>query len=329
MVRKVEISHKTIIFSVAFILFLMFIYVIRDIILALFVSLLIMAVLNPWVTRLSKHNIPRALSVILVYLILLAMVSVSAAAIIPSLITQTTNFINNLPRTMGSLGISSVVSDQIIQQLITQLGSLPARVAQVVISLFSNVLGVVTVLVFAFYLLVDRETLDEQLTSMFEQKQSKQISGFIDELEVRLGKWARAQLGLMLTVGTANYIGLVLLGIPFALPLGILAGLFEIIPYIGPVLAAVPSVAIGFGISPFIGFAAAALAFLVQQLENYVLVPKFMEKSAGVNPIVTLLSLAIGLRLAGVVGMIISVPVFIAAQTVVKHYYSSGRLNNN
>jgi predicted PurR-regulated permease PerM len=124
----------------------------------------------------------------------------------------------------------------------------------------------------------------------------------------------------MFIVGLANYIGLTLLGIPFALPLAILAGLLEIVPYVGPLIAAVPAVLIGFGISPILGTATAALAFLVQQLENYIFVPKVMEKSTGVHPIITLLSLAIGFKLLGMIGILIAVPVYITFQVLIQSY---------
>ena len=128
---------------------------------------------------------------------------------------------------------------------------------------------------------------------------------------------------LMLLIGVLSYIGFIALGIPYALPLAMLAGIFEIVPYVGPILASIPAIILGFSISPFLGFAAVGLAVLIQQLENYVLVPKITERSTGVSPIVTLLSLAIGFRLAGIVGMIISIPIVIIIQTLVQHKYSS------
>jgi predicted PurR-regulated permease PerM len=131
-----------------------------------------------------------------------------------------------------------------------------------------------------------------------------------------MGGWARGELILMLSVGTATYVGLSLLGIPYALPIAIFAGLFELIPFLGPIISAIPSVLIGFGISPVMGIGAAALAFLIQQMENYILVPKVMEKSAGVSPLMTLIALAVGARLAGTVGAIISVPVLITLQVL-------------
>ena len=320
MPKKIEISHKTVIFTILFLIFLWFLFQIRDIILIFFLALLIMAILNPFVSRLSKYKIPRVLSILLVYILTFGIIGVTLASIIPPLIDQTTSFVNNLPKFIANLGLPSVIGGQIINELVSQIGALPGQVAKVTVSVFSNVIGVLTVFVFAFYMLLARDKSDKQLSSLFGEKRSKDIGKIIGLLEKRLGEWARAQLALMLVIGISTYIGLSLLGIPFALPLSILAGLLEIVPYIGPIIAAIPAVIIGFGISSIIGFATAALTFLVQQLENLVFVPTIMQKSAGVSPIATLLALAVGFRLAGLVGVLISVPIFITVQVVTKEY---------
>jgi predicted PurR-regulated permease PerM len=198
---------------------------------------------------------------------------------------------------------------------------IPGRVVGVSVSIVSNFVAVLTVLTFAFYLLMARDKLDDQLAFFFGKTRSQEIGEIIDELEVKLGGWARGQLLLMFTVGFFNYVGLTILGIPYALPLGIFAGIMEAVPYIGPILGAVPGVVIGFGISPIMGIGTAALAFLIQQVENYVLVPKIMEKSVGVAPIVTLVALAIGFRVAGIPGILISVPVVITLQVFGKRHF--------
>jgi predicted PurR-regulated permease PerM len=163
-------------------------------------------------------------------------------------------------------------------------------------------LGILSVLIFAFYLLLARDKLDDQLLHIFGEKNKTKFGKTLDLLEKKLGGWARGELALMFLVGSLNFIGLTLLRIPFALPLSLLAGSLEIIPSIGPVVAAIPAIVIGFGISPYMGFAVVALAFLIQQVENYVFVPKVMEKSVGVSPVITLLALAIGFKLVGVIG---------------------------
>lgn len=320
MPKKIEISHKTIIFAVLFLLSLWFVYLIRDIILQLFIALLMMAILNPLVSRLSKWRIPRGISVFLAYLLVFGAIGGVVAGIVPPLVSQTTSFANNLPKYLANVGINNVLSEEIVGQLISQLGGLPAQVVKVGVSVFSNVLDVLAVLMFAFYLLLVRKKLDDQLGFFFGEEKKHRVGRFIDILENRLGGWARGELLLMLLVGASTYLGLFLLGIPFALPLALLAGLFEIIPYLGPVIAAIPAVLIGLSISPLMGLAAAALAFLIQQLENYLFVPKVMEKSVGVSPIITLIALAIGFRLAGIVGIIISVPAVITLQVIGNQY---------
>lgn len=325
MPRKVEISHRTIVFTAIFIILLWFLYFIRDIILELFVALLVVSVLDPFVSKLTKFRIPRAISILITYLLFLSIIGVAVYSIVPPLVSQTTNFANNLPGYLERVPTGFIINEQVINQFLSQIGSLPGQVLKVGVSIFSNALGVLTVLIFAFYLLLSKNKLNNNLDTLFGEKRSTEITGVIDAVESKLGSWARGQFTLMLIVGISTYIGLSILGFPYALPLAILAGLFEIVPYLGPIIAAIPAVLIGLGISPLMGLAAGLLALLIQQLENYVLVPKIMEKSAGVSPIVTLLALAIGFRLTGVVGAIIAIPVFIIIQTLLSKYF--GRQN--
>lgn len=323
MPKKIEISHRTIIFVFVFIFALWFLYFIRDIILQLFVAGFIMTVLNPFVRRLTRFKIPRTLAVFVVYLLIIAVFSLLIAGIIPPLVEQSASFANSLPKYLSTLGISSFISEQITGQIISSIGSLPGQIIKVGISVFSNVISVLAVFVFSLYLLLSREKLEDQLGFLFGDEKKKELGRIIDRLEMRLGGWARGELTLMIIVGSANYIGLRLLGIPYALPLAILAGLLEIIPNIGPITASIPGIIIGLSISPVTGLAVGALALLIQQLENYVLVPKIMEKSVGVSPLITLLALAIGFRIAGVVGAVLAVPATITLQIIASEYILS------
>jgi predicted PurR-regulated permease PerM len=320
MMRKVEISHRTIIFTVVLGLSLWLLYSIRDIILGLFAALLIMAVLNPLVTKLTKFKIPRGLSVLLVYILVFGVLGTAITSIITPLIEETTSFANGLPKYLQGIGIPAVFRDQFLNDILSQVVRIPGQAVKVGVSFFSNFVMTIGSLVFAFYLLLAREKFDTQLANFLGEAESKRISGIIDKLEFKLGGWARGQFLLMFTVGLATFLGLLILGIPYALPLAILAGVLEIIPTLGPILSATPAIIIGLSISPFIGLAAAALALLIHQTENYLLVPKIMEKSIGVSPIIILLALAIGAKLAGIVGIIISVPVLIASQILLKEY---------
>jgi predicted PurR-regulated permease PerM len=322
MPRKVEISHKTILFTVWLLISLWFLYFIRDILFQLFVSLFIMVLLNPTVKKLSKLRVPRAVSVLIVYFSALGLIIFSLANIIPALVDQTSNFVRGLPTYLADIGVAPFISNEVASQLLSELSRIPGEIVRFGVSIFSNIITVLTVLIFGFYLLMSRDKLEHQLENFLGHERGDKLAKVIDDLETQLGGWARGQLSLMFVVGLANYIGFTILGIPYALPLAIFAGLMEAVPYVGATIAAIPAVIIGFGISSVMGFAVIALAFLIQQLENYVFVPKVMERSVGLNPVITLLALAIGFRLAGIAGVLMGVPVVITLRVLMHHYFN-------
>lgn len=320
MPRKIEISHRTIVFTVVLLLGLWFLFYIRDIIIQVFVALFIMFILNPTVRKLRDYKIPKGISVLIVYFTALGILIFSIVNIIPPLAEQTSLFVNRLPFYLDQLGLDPSLREQLDGEFVGLLRGLPGQVLNVSVSVVSNIVTFITVLIFAFYLLMNRDKLDDQLKHFIGDKKSEQIEKFIDQMELELGGWARGQLALMFLVGLASYIGLILLGIPYAVPLALLAGVFEAIPYLGPNLSAIPAIIIGFGISPIMGLAVVALYFLIQQVENSVFVPKVMERSVGISPLVTLLALLIGFKIAGIVGILLSVPTAITIRVLLKQY---------
>lgn len=322
MTQKIEISHRTIVFTVLFLVSLWFLYFIRDIIFVFFVALLIMAVLNPLVSRLSKIKIPRALSVILVYVLVIGVFSFLLISLIPPLIEQTTRLLSILPAMVSNMRVLPMIGEPLVNQLAGQVGSISGQVLKFTISAFSNILGLVSVLVIAFYLLLARNKLDDNLDSFFDISTRKKVKSFLDVWERSLGSWLRGQLLLMLSIGVLTFLGLLVLKVPFSLPLAIFAGLLEIVPIIGPLVSAIPAVIVGLGISPLTGAMVAVLYFLVQQVENHLLVPKVMEKSTGVNPVIILLCLAIGLKVAGVIGGLMAIPVYLTLRVLIRQRLS-------
>ncbi len=329
MIKKVEVTHRTIIFAVFLLIGLWFLYYIKDILFQLLISFVIVASFNPFVERLQKRNIPRVLGVTIAYLIFLAVVGFSIYILAPSLVIQTGSFVANIPTYISKIGLPVAFKEQILQQFLVQLGQLPGSVAKTAVSIFSNVINVVTVLILSFYFLLSKTKFERSISKYFPEETAKKIITIVNKIENRIGMWAKAELFLMFVVGSSTYIGLLLLKVPYALPLALLAGLFEIVPMMGPFIAAIPAVIIGFSTSFFTGLATASLAFLIQQVENYVFVPKIMQKSAGINPVVTLLALSIGFRIHGITGAIIAIPIVLAGYAVVDDYIEKrGRGNS-
>lgn len=321
MPQKIEISHRTIVFTAFFLLALWGIFQIRQIILALFVSIILMSALNPTVDRLERLRVSRSLAILLIYIIGFGFFSLVVAGVVPPLVDQTRILVSRLPNYLEQFGIFGINEELIV----SQLAVLPENLVRLTVNIFSNVIAVFTVIVVTFYLLLERKNLDSYLLVLFGEGGEKKAEALVDKIEHKLGGWVRGQLTLMVIVGALSYTGLRLLGIDFALPLALLAGILEIIPNIGPVVSSVPAVLAGLAISPLLGLAVAALYFLIQQLENSIIVPKVMERVAGVNPLVTIVSLLIGFKLAGVVGAVLAVPVVLVIQVVAAEVFASER----
>lgn len=329
MTQKIEISHRTIIFTVFFLLGLWFLFEIRQIILAVFVSTILMSALNPTVDRLERFRISRWIAILLVYTFILGLLGIVLVMVVPALVEQTGLFISRsalLVKSLDFLGIA--VDPNILAQQISQLGSLPANLLRFTVSLFSNLVGLFGLMVISFYLLLERKNLKKYLLVLFGEGEEKKAEEFVDKVEKKLGGWVRGEAILMTVIGLMTYVGLRLLGIDFALPLAILAGILEIVPNIGPTISAIPAVMMGLTISPLTALAVAALYFLVQQTENSLIVPKVMEKVVGINPLVTILSLAIGFKISGIMGAILAIPTCLVLQVVLSEIFTSKRLQN-
>lgn len=318
MPRKIEISHKTIIFTVLFLVSLWFLYFIRDIIFLFFISLLLMAIINPFVTKLSRFKIPRGVSILVAYILSIGIFVFLIYSLFPVVIDQTTKLISLFPSFIENIGLVPVLGDSLISQIASHVGNFSESLVKFTFSAFSNVLSLITVLVMTFYLLLGREKIEQGVDGAFGKEIKRKVKLFLDLWERELGGWIKGQLLLMLFVGVLTFIALIALRIPFALPLALLAGLFEIIPIIGPLFSAIPAVIIGFNISPLFGFLIIALYFLVQQIENHLLVPKIMEKSTGINPVLVILSLSIGSKVAGFLGVLLAIPVFLTLKIALR-----------
>ncbi len=324
MPRKVEVSYRTIVFAAVFAAFLWFLLQIRTVILIVFVALILMSALNPSVKKLEQLRIPRWLAIFLIYLVILIVLSIGLGGVVPPLVDQTSNLINQIPDFFRQFKIMGI-DEKIVASQLSQFTAIPANIAKLIFGVFSNLVEVLGLAVITFYLLMERKNLDHYLLLLFGEENDKKIEMVIDKIEARLGSWVRSEIVLMTFVGILNYVGFRVIGLNYALPLAILAFLLEIVPNLGPTIAALPAVLIALTISPIHALATAGWCFLVQQIENTILVPRIMKKIAGVNPLVTIISLAIGFKLAGVGGAVLAVPAFIALEVIITAVSSSRR----
>lgn len=312
--RRIDISHKTVFFIAGFIGALWILFLIKDVILLLFVAIILMSALAPLVEKMTQFRVPKALAITISYISILSIIIFLISLIVTPLVTQTSNLVTNLPQTfehyLPALGIEkSVLQDQI--------SKFSTNAITFTLAIFSNFLTLISVAVLTFYLLLDRERV-YRLIVQIAPSQKPRTEGLIHKIENKLGAWLRGQVLLSLVIGFLSYALLFLLNIPYALPLAILAGIMEVIPVIGPIISSVPAILIAFVISPPLAAVVAVGYFAIQQLENHLIVPQVMKKAVGLNPLVVILAIAVGGRLLGISGALLAVPITVVIQVVLE-----------
>ncbi len=318
--QRVEISHKTIIFTIGLLLSLWLVVRIIDILLLIFIAFILMAGLRPLVDKLEYFKIPRGLAILLVYTGVVGGLGLVIGLFLPPILTETVKLTTQLFSSINQLFPFVQLR---YQDVLPQIGLISQNIAKVTYGIFSNAITLFMLFVFTFYLLLERKNLSQFLHHFVGQRMGLRIKQTIVTIEDRIGNWIRGQLVLMLVIGVATYIGLILLRIPYALPLAVIAGLLEVVPNVGPTISAVPSVivALTYSTNPFLAVAVAALYFIIQQLENTVVVPMVMQRVVGLPPLITIVALLVGGRLAGLAGILFAVPFILIAQTVIQDFW--------
>lgn len=320
MFRKIEISVRTIIFTVLLIAALWALLQIKDILFLIFISFLLMTAIYPLVLWFERFKIPRALSTVLIYVLVLGALGIVVGSAVPTLITETTTLVTTLPITAARVFPYWTLD---FQSISGQLAPLSANILSLTLSIFSNILTTFTVLIISFYLILERRHAEETLQGFVGEITGKKAADMLRAIEHVLGSWVRGELLLMTSVGVLTFIGLSLLRVEFALPLAIIAGVLEIVPMIGPFVSAVPAVLIALAISPIFALTVAVLYIVVQQIENNIFVPVIMKRSVGLSPLVTILALMIGARLGGIGGAVLAVPLVLVFQVILSALLST------
>lgn len=325
---NINITTGTIFKIVLVFLVLYFAYLVKDILVIIFVSLVFASALGPWVDWMQSKKIPRSAGMIFIYFIIFVFVSLTLYLIIPPIIGQVKELSTNFPvfAEKASSSFSSfknyIGQYGILDNIAKGFKDLAAsfRPAESAGSLFSTVTGFLgsvlsffLVLVITFYMAVEENAMRKVIWSVAPVKHQAYLIQLMNRMQKKIGLWLRSQLILSLIIFTLTYIGLSILGVNYALILALIAGLTEFIPYLGPTIAAIPAVFLAFTQSPMLAIFVLALYYVIQMTENHIIVPKLMQKVVGLNPIVSIVVLLMGFKLAGVMGAILSIPVATAA----------------
>lgn len=295
------------------------IFEIREVLVAIFISYIIMAALAPLVARIKLYKIPNGVAVAIAYVMTLVLLFILIFPLISLFIDQVqllfTNFAVYLNRAAEVVGIR--VSASQVQSFLTSESSAIGRNAfSVTQKVFGGVFSSITIFVVSFYLLLDHDNIKHRIASLFPVEKKEGILEVTTQIEEKLGAWIRGQIVLSLFIGVLTYLALLILGIEFALPLAVLAGILEIVPTLGPVIAAIPAIIVALTISPTQALIVAIAYFGIQLLENNLLVPRIMQKAVGLNPVVIIIGIIIGGKLLGVPGALLSIPFMSLCQVI-------------
>lgn len=322
--NKIEVSIGTILKIILVLLAVWFLYAVRDIILLLFISVVIVAAINPILGWLKKKGVPRTLGAIFIFLVIILLVLLAVSFIVPPIVRQIHEFTKNIgtyyagaQKWLSGAGLGNLAAGGG-----AALSGLSGNIFSTTLGVFSGVVSAVVVLSMAFYMSAKEDGVRKFIVSVTPKKYREYASDMTARIEDKIGKWMLGQIVLMFIIFALDYLGLQLVGVPYALTLAILAGLLEIVPYVGPVVSAIPGILIGLLISPVKGVLAFLVYFIAQHLETNVIVPQIMKKAVGLNPVATILAILVGFSLAGVLGAFISVPVATAIGIFVSDYYA-------
>lgn len=330
--RHHSISFTSIFKVIIVLVGIYFLYFIRDLLLILFLALILASLIKPVALWFRKHRLPAGLGVIVVYLVLLGSLLGAMLILLPSLVEEAKGLLTTLSEYLKSAGegfnklkTQSEFFVEIGEKLkpLATSGDPSVLVGQVLATvrgLLSGIVSGVLVLVIAFYLVIEEDGIKKMARGIIPPQYYGTFVDLATKMQHKVGAWLKGQITLGLIVGIMAYVGLLLIRVPNALVLAFIAGLTEMVPYIGPIFGAIPAVLLALGISPIKGLLVIGLYFIIQQTENHLLVPKVMQKTIGINPVISILALATGFKLGGVLGALIALPVIAALEVILREH---------
>jgi len=335
--KLTEKTRRLLLVIIALLSGMYFLYTVR-IVLPLFILAFVLAyLLNPLVTNLEKRGFVRSLAILIVYASVLGGIVLGViyafpiiakeidkfSQMLPALIMQMqetlNNFYENYQRVQIPESLRQVIDDTInnIEQFL--IATLDA-IAEKALGILSGLIIILISPILAFYILKDRNLLGERIMELFPISFRRELSHLWKEIDRVLTKFIRGHLLIAFLVGLMMAIGFSIIGLPFAILLGIIVGIFDLIPYFGPILGILPAIVIALLESPVKALYVLLLMILVQQIETNILSPKILGESVGLHPLTVIFVVLAGGHLFGLLGLLLAVP-FTAVARIVANYW--------
>lgn len=325
----VTISSKTFIQLLIWIIVLGFAYLVREVLALLFAALIITAAFDPMLKWFKDRGVPKPAALMLVYALLVSAITLAVSLVLPPVSKELGQIMFNLPYYYQEISSSLLSwlpdSDVAISDGLSNLNNgILSSVPQVLgtaANIFRAFISVGLVMIMTFYFTVEEEGMKKFLKNIVPINYLPYVTHLFSRIQQRLGYWLRGQLILSMIIFVMALIILTAWQVPYAVSLAFLAAMLEVVPVLGPLMAAIPAGLFAATISPLTAVGVLGCYVVMQQLENHLIIPKVMGKSIGLNPLVVIVVILIGARLAGVAGILLAVPVATAVSIFLSDFF--------
>lgn len=309
-------------------------FLVRAVLLVLYVSVLLAIGFSPAVRWLERRRfgagrfLPRWAALLVFYLGFIGLIAAVIGVVLPPLTAQSRalwqampTYADNLQRLAEEAGL--LAPGWTWQELLSQLPS-PSLAVSGLLGALQSAVGavgaIVTIVVLPYYMLLEAEDLHRGLLKLVSRGRRPAVARVTRNVAVKVGAWLGGQILLAFVIGTTATIGLWILGVPYFYVLGLVAGIGEFVPVIGPIVAAIPAVLMGWTVSFQVALFVAGYFAVQQSVENHLLVPRVMERQVGLSAVMVIVALLIGSDLLGVVGALLAVPTAAIVQVLVQEF---------
>jgi predicted PurR-regulated permease PerM len=320
--NTLNISSGTIIRTILIGFSFYLIYILRDILLVVLTAVTITAAIEPINRLLIKRKVPRVLAVVMVFLSIGLVVAGGFYFFLPTFISDVLGILDSLPRYVDTTNLLSPLSDtsfgaslpnlsirNIVESLSSTFSDVTGGLFSTISGFFGGIISFILIVVLSFYLSVQEDGVGNFLRVITPDHYEKYILDLWRRSEKKIGLWLQGQMLLGIIIGILTYLGLSILGVKSALFLALIAMVLELIPIFGIILAIIPAFAVALSDGgATLAFLVIGLYVIIQQFENHLIYPLVVRKIVGIPPILVILTLIIGLKLAGFIGIILSIP---------------------
>ncbi|GAA2705589.1 AI-2E family transporter [Actinoplanes palleronii] len=299
-----------------------------SILVLIFIALFLAIGLNPAVVRLRRWGLPHGLAVAIVALTVVALLVGGIIALIPPLVTQTTELINNAPETIENLRRSETVNELVqrydivnkVQSAVnaSTIGNTLGGVVGGAKLIFGTIFNVLTVLVLTIYFMASFERLKEGGYSLVPASRRDRVRLLTDEILTKVGAYMVGALAIAILAGLSTFVLAVLLELPYPFALAVVVAVCDLIPQIGATIGAVIVSVVGLASSVSDGVVCIVFFIIYQQIENYLIYPNVMRRSVKVSDVGAVVAALLGVALFGVVGALVAIPMVAAVQLIAR-----------